>query len=99
MSSSPTDDDFELDREKFAPVEAWCDTINLYVRVKSGLVLQAPVWWYPRLANASLAQRNTLYLSPSGIHWEDIDEDISVKGLVLGWKDKDAVPPILDAAE
>ena len=99
MSNSQTENDIEFDREKFAPVEAWCDEFFLHARLKSGVVLKVPLWWYPRLFKASLTQRNTVWLSPSGLHWEEIDEDVAIKGMVLGWKAPDAVPPVMDAAE
>ena len=85
--------------KKHHPKEAWCDDHALHVRLANGLVLSAPLWWYPLLQSASLAQRNTLWLSPSGIHWDDLDADIAVQGLIEGWKAKDAVPPVMDAAE
>ena len=37
---------------------------------------------YPRLANASEAERAHMELSPLGIHWPDIDEDLSIRGLL-----------------
>jgi len=47
------------------------------------------VLYFPRLLNASPEQRNHYELSGggTGIHWEAIDEDISVPGLILGNKD------------
>lgn len=89
----------DIPDEKHQPVEAWCDDNFLHARLKSGLVVSAPLWWYPRLQKASLQQRNTLWLSPSGIHWEEIDEDVAIQGLFEGWKAKDAVAPVMDAAE
>ena len=89
----------DIPEKSHQPVEAWCDTQALHVRLQNGLTLSAPLWWYPVLHKASLAERNILWLSPSGIHWEDLDQDIAVQGLLEGWKDKNAVPPVMDAAE
>jgi len=48
-----------------------------------------PLTYFPRLLNSSSEQRNKFELSGggTGIHWEEIDEDISVPGLILGNKD------------
>lgn len=82
----------ELD-PKNEPIAAWCDLSELHVRLKDGRHLSTPLWWYPRLLNAAPAQRNNVELSFIGIHWPDIDEDISVRGLLLGVKAPDAVEP------
>lgn len=88
-----------IPEKKHQPAEAWCDDHALHVRLQNDLVLSAPLWWYPALQSAPLAQRNTLWLSPSGVHWEELDIDIAVQGLLEGWKADDAKSPALDAAE
>lgn len=45
-----------------------------------------PLWWYPRLLNATPKQRVDCRFSPFGIHWEEIDEVLSVEGLLRGAK-------------
>ncbi len=59
---------------------------TLTVGLRDGRTIAVPVAWYPRLANASQAQRR--HWRPCGagygIHWPDIDEDISVDGLLRG---------------
>ncbi|MDR3535775.1 MAG: DUF2442 domain-containing protein [Acetobacteraceae bacterium] len=59
---------------------------TLTVGLRDGRAISVPVAWYPRLANASQAQRS--HWRPCGagygIHWPDIDEDISVDGLLRG---------------
>ena len=59
---------------------------ELTVRLLDGRRLSAPLAWYPRLLHASPAQRRAWELSGSGfgIHWPEIDEDISVAGLLAG---------------
>lgn len=52
-----------------------------------------PLWWYPRLLSASPAQRDTIRLMPLGMHWPDIDEDISVASMLRGQKAPGAKPP------
>ncbi|MEL7272322.1 MAG: DUF2442 domain-containing protein [Pseudomonadota bacterium] len=75
------------------PVKAWCERDELHVRIKDGRTLSAPLWWYPRLLKATPAQRENFELSFIGIHWPDVDEDISVRGLLLGAKAPNAVEP------
>lgn len=58
----------------------------LYLTLDDGRELAAPVAWYPRLRDATAAQRSNWRLigRGEGIHWPDIDEDISVLGLLKG---------------
>ncbi len=58
----------------------------LTVELLDGRVLSVPVQWYPRLARGSLKQRNQweLCAAGGGIHWPDLDEDLSTEGLLAG---------------
>ncbi len=51
-----------------------------------GRVLSVPLAWFPRLLKATTMERNNWRLigKGQGIHWEDLDEDISVEGLLAG---------------
>jgi hypothetical protein len=51
-----------------------------------GRTITVPLTWYPRLLNATEAQRNNWCVSAAGygIHWPDIDEDLSTEGLLRG---------------
>jgi hypothetical protein len=59
---------------------------TLTVELSDGRTLSVPLAWYPRLSHASAAERKHWRLIGRGvgIHWEDIDEDISVEGLLAG---------------
>lgn len=59
---------------------------DLVVRLTYGRVLSAPLAWFPRLLNASPAVRKTYELIGNGvgIHWPELDEDISIVGLLAG---------------
>ncbi|MEI7867998.1 MAG: DUF2442 domain-containing protein [Candidatus Methylumidiphilus sp.] len=59
---------------------------TLSVDLSDGRTISVPILWYPRLAHATPAERNKWRLIGKGIgvHWEDVDEDISVEGLLLG---------------
>jgi hypothetical protein len=59
---------------------------TLTVDLSDGRSISVPLAWYPRLSHASLAERKHWRLIGRGvgIHWNDIDEDISVEGLISG---------------
>jgi hypothetical protein len=59
---------------------------TLTVELSDGRTLSAPLAWFPRLSPASPEERNTWRLigKGHGIHWEDVDEDISVESLGAG---------------
>ncbi|HFQ93010.1 MAG TPA: DUF2442 domain-containing protein [Anaerolineae bacterium] len=59
---------------------------NLIVSLDDGRVLFVPLDWYPRLKHGAPAERNNWELigDGEGIHWPDLDEDISLDGLLAG---------------
>lgn len=58
----------------------------LTVELADGRTLSVPLVWYPRLTHATPEERNHWRLigRGEGIHWPDLDEDISVEGLLAG---------------
>ena len=56
------------------------------VDLTDGRTISVPLAWYPRLLHATAAERKKWRFigKGEGIHWEDIDEDISVEGLLAG---------------
>jgi len=60
------------------------DTLN--VDLSDGRTISVPLTWFPRLVHATQEQRDNWRLigRGHGIHWNDIDEDISVEGLIAG---------------
>ena len=62
------------------------DADELSVALMDGRTITVPLAWYPRLANATPAQRNRWEVAGGGwgIHWPDIDEDLSTEGLLRG---------------
>jgi len=60
------------------------DEDAMWVTLTDGRVLGVPLVWFPRLLHASPEARAGWTLSPFGIHWEALDEDISVAGLLAG---------------
>ena len=60
---------------------------ELLVDLVDGRRISVPLAWFPRLLHASVQQRNEFELigDGEGIHWPAVDEDISVRGLLLGY--------------
>jgi hypothetical protein len=58
----------------------------LQVALRDGRTVTVPLEWFPRLANATPHQRKNWRISGGGhgIHWPDIDEDLSTEGLLRG---------------
>jgi hypothetical protein len=60
------------------------DDDTFSVDLSDGRTLRVPLVWFPRLLHGTPQQRSRYELSRNGIHWEAIDEDISVDGLLAG---------------
>lgn len=62
------------------------DAHSLIVDLMDGRTISAPLAWYPRLSNASAEQRAHWEKCGGGfgIHWPDLDEDLSTEGLLRG---------------
>ncbi len=71
----------QIEVEDARPVAAVCYDVHLHVTLADGRALSAPLWWYPRLVKATPDERKAVELSPLGIHWPKIDEDISVASI------------------
>ena len=59
---------------------------TISVDLMDGRTITVPLVWYPRLLNATTEQRSQWEVCGGGfgIHWEEIDEDLSTEGLLLG---------------
>ena len=59
---------------------------EMSVRLMDGRTITVPLVWYPRLLNATPDQRNNWQIAGGGygLHWPDIDEDLSTAGLLRG---------------
>ena len=56
----------------------------IVIRLESGAELRFPVADNPRLARGTHQQLNHIEISPFGLHWPDLDEDLSLRGLLEG---------------
>ena len=63
----------------------------MLVGLSDDRVIGVPLSWFPRLKSASADERAAFELSPFGIHWKGLDEDISVEGLLAGRGDRSGV--------
>lgn len=63
------------------------DKHSMWVELDDGRTLGVPLAWFPRLLHGSPAQRAKVQMSPSGLHWDALDEDISIAGLLAGLDD------------
>lgn len=58
----------------------WFQDDSIFIQTKSGGERSQPLKWFPKLFNASLAQLQKFELSPFGIHWPNLDIDLSFEG-------------------
>ena len=60
------------------------DDDQMWVELDDARTLGVPLAWFPRLFHATSEQRDAVTISATGLHWEEIDEDISIAGLLEG---------------
>lgn len=70
---------------------------TLWVSLSDGRTIDAPLAWFPRLLEAAPEQRAQVELSKGGLHWDALNEDISVAGLLAGQPDLSRRPSRLPA--
>jgi len=70
--------------------KVWFDEDNIWVLLDDGRHLGVPLAFYPRLLAATSEQRASFEISGGGrgLHWVELDEDLSVEGLVQGIPDR-----------
>ena len=84
------------DLEAMEPVQATCSETELIVTLANGQKIVTPLWWYPRLLEATPEQREKWQITPFGdaLHWQEIDEDLDVHGFLIGARAPDAKAPV-----
>jgi hypothetical protein len=75
------------------PIGVDFDDDQMWVRLEDGRTLGVPLAWFPRLLHGTPADRRAVELSPSGLHWDALDEDISIEGLIAGRGDMTRARP------
>ena len=81
MSTLPEGTDVRATAVRFDEDAMWVD-------LDDGRTLGIPLAWFPRLLHGTPEQRAAVRISPSGLHWEELDEDISIAGLLAGRGDR-----------
>jgi hypothetical protein len=73
--------------------KVWFDENNMWLLFTDGRQLSVPLAYFPRLRQATTEQRNRFEMSGGGygIHWEELDEDINIPNLLLGYTLEKAV--------
>jgi Protein of unknown function (DUF2442) len=67
-----------------SPKSVRFDDDIMRVSLVDGRTIAVPLAWFPRLLEAAPEQRMQVELSSTGLHWEALDEDIPVAGLLAG---------------
>lgn len=63
------------------------DEHAMWVELSDGRTLGIPLAWFPRLLGATPAEREQVELGRGGLHWDALNEDISIAGLLAGRSD------------
>ena len=64
------------------PTAVTFDDSSMHVALDDGRSISVPIAWYPKLMHATPEQRADCWLSPCGVHWDALDEDIAVEGMM-----------------
>jgi len=62
----------------------------MWVELSDGRTIGVPLAWFPRLLRGNAKQRKQVRISGRGLHWDALDEDISIAGLLAGLGDRSA---------
>ena len=68
------------------------DRDSMWVELSDGRTVGVPLAWFPRLLHSTPEQREQVRIGSRGLHWEALDEDISIRGLLAGQGDQSATP-------
>jgi hypothetical protein len=72
--------------------EVTFDEDRMWVALDDGRSVGVPLAWYPRLLKGSLEDRAKVWITPSGLHWDELDEDISIASILAGRGDMTRSP-------
>jgi hypothetical protein len=64
------------------------DTDCMWVDLADGRTIGVPLAWFPRLLRGNAKQRKLVRISRRGLHWEALNEDISISSLLVGLRDQ-----------
>jgi len=64
------------------------DADSMWVDLSDGRTLGVPLAWFPRLLHCTSDEREQVRITSRGLHWDSLDEDISIAGLLAGLGDQ-----------
>lgn len=70
------------------------DDDSMWVDLSDGRIIAVPLARFPRLLHAAPSQRTQVEISPNGLHWDALNEDISIAGLLAGVGDLTKPMPV-----
>jgi len=73
-----------------SPVRVRFDPDSIWVDLSDGRTIGVPLAWFPRLLHGTAEEREQVRISSRGLHWDALDEDVSVAGLLAGLGDQTA---------
>ena len=80
--------------EAMEPMHVACTDAELVVTLANGQKVVTPLWWYPRSARRRRQSSGRTSSCPLfGVHWPDVDEDLSIEGMLVGSKAPGAREP------
>jgi len=83
-----------LEIEVYAPAAQNVEVTDdaLIVELVDGRTVSVPLAWYPRLLHGRVEERNNWRLigGGEGIHWPELDEDVSIEGILLGKRSRES---------
>lgn len=65
-------------------MRVWVAEEMLHVRLADGRIVATPLDWYPKLREATPEQLKNVELYQTGLHWPELDEDLSIAGMLRG---------------
>ncbi len=68
-------------------MEVRFDDNSMWVTLNDGRTIGVPLAWFPRLLRAEASEREDFEITPFGLHWKSLNEDISISGLLAGQGD------------
>jgi len=66
------------------------DEDSFWVDLDDGRVIGVPLAWFPRFLEGTADQREQVRITSRGLHWDALDEDISIAGLLAGLGDRNS---------
>ena len=71
-----------------SPIRIRFDEDSFWVDLSDGRTIGVPLAWFPRLLHGTQEQREQVRISSRGLHWDALDEDVSIAGLLAGLGDQ-----------